>query len=215
MAVPDQRTTQKSGGLEAVVLKFNFYRDGLQASLSVSLVLAIIVAIQMFLMFHFANRPIEREYFTVDVQGRIVKQQPMNVPYLTESALLDFAVRAVSEAYTFDADNYRKELTNVRQYFTPEGHKAFIDSMQPQIKYVIDNTLIGTAVPSGTPILSDNGVGANGVFAWKIKVPVVVTFRTQKESSTVRRIVTLIIVNRPTFETPYGVGISSFVAVDQ
>lgn len=213
MPAPD-KSNQKARGLDTISLKFNFYRDGLQAALLLAVILAITVVVQMFLMFHFANRPLEREYFTVDLQGRVVKQQPMSVPYLTESALLTYAARAVTEAYTFDADTYRKVLTDVGQYFTPDGHVEFLRSMQPQIKYVKDNVLIGSAVPSGTPVLSASGKGPNGVYAWKVKVPVVVTFRTRTASSTVRRIVTLIIVNRPTFETQYGVGISSFIAQD-
>lgn len=215
MAHPAATKSPSSDGLGSVLLRFNFYRDGLQASLTVNAILSLVIVILLYLVFHFANRPSEQRYFTVDAQGRIVKQQAMDAPYLTESALLDFAVRATTEAYTFDAENYRKALSDVGQYFTPEGHQSFLASMQPQIKYVVDKTLISSSVPSGTPVVSDRGVTPNGLYLWKVKVPVVVTFRTQTESSTVHRLVTIIIVNRPTFETPYGVGISSFIAVDQ
>ena len=215
MADSGQGKNSKLRGLGAVGLRFDFYREGFTASLTVSVILAIAVIAQMFLISHLANRPVERQYFTVDNMGRLVQQKALNAPYMTESALLQFASRAVTDAYTFDAENYRKVFNDLSQYFTPEGNTAFIASMQPQIKYVLDKTLISSAVAGGTPVLVDQGVSPNGVWAYKIKVPVIVTFRTQTESSTVRRLVTLIVVNRPTFETPYGVGISSFLATDK
>ena len=215
MADSGQGKNSKLRGLGAVGLRFDFYREGFTASLTVSVILAIAVIAQMFLISHLANRPVERQYFTVDNMGRLVQQKALNAPYMTESALLQFASRAVTDAYTFDAENYRKVFNDLSQYFTPEGNPAFIASMQPQIKYVLDKTLISSAVAGGTPVLVDQGVSPNGVWAYKIKVPVIVTFRTQTESSTVRRLVTLIVVNRPTFETPYGVGISSFLATDK
>ena len=202
------------GGLPNVGMRFNFYKDGYTASLTINVVQTIAIVILILCVFHFANRPVEREYFSVDCTGRMQQQQPMDSPHLPESALLDYAVRSVSEGYTFDASNYRDVMTSVGKYFTPEGHADFLNSMQPQIKYVLDNVLIASAVADGTPVLSNSGRSPNGVFAWKIKVPIVVTFRTQTQSSTVKRIVTLVIVNRPTYETPFGVGISSWSAKD-
>lgn len=196
------------------MLRFSFYRDGFRALLMVSVLQVVAILVLIFMAAYFANRPAVREYFTVDNAGRIVKLEPMEKPYLTESALLSFASRAVSEVYTFDAENYRQVMNNAAQYFTPDGHVDFVKSMEPQIKYVVDGVLIGSGVPNGTPVIIDRGKAPNGVYAWKVKVPVVVTFRTQTTSSSVKRIVTLIIVNRATFETPYGVGISSFTAKD-
>lgn len=202
-------------GRDAVSLRFNFYRDGLGLSLLINVILVTLVIFELFYIYKIKTSPPPTAYFSVDGKGAIVPLASMSEPYLSESDVLDFASKAVRQSYTFDAENYRDRINDSAQYFTPEGHKDFVASMQIQIKYVVDNVLIGSAVPSGTAVLVNQGRSPNGIFAWKVKVPVVVTFRTQTSSSSVKRIVTVVVINRPTYETPYGVGISSFIAQDQ
>lgn len=207
------------GGSNAVGLRFSFYRDGFALSLLINFALSIILIGCFIFIYQLVKRPPESKYFTVDMKGNVVPIVPMNKPHMTESAILDFASKVVTESYTFDADNYRLALTNVQKYFTPDGYSAFQTSMQPQIKYVKDNVLIASSVPSGTPVLLKRGIissDADGdIVAWKIRIPVVVTYRTKTDSSTVKRTVQLVIVNRPTYESEFGVGVSSFQASDQ
>lgn len=208
-----------SSGASIVSLRFDFYRDGLALSLMINLALAVLSICLGILVWNLAHRQPQTKYFSVDTRGVIVPLIPMNEPHMTDSAILELSAKVVAQSYTFDADNYRDAIMGVQQYYTSEGFEGFTKSMQAQIAYVKDNILIASAVPTGTPVLIKSGLintGAGGdVVAWKIRVPVLVTYRSKGDSSTVRRVVTLVIVNRPTYETPYGVGVSSFQAQDQ
>lgn len=207
-------SSKLDGGSEVVALRFNFYRDGLALSLAINVAQAVLLVVVFCFAMFFANKPPETKYFSVDAHGSVLTIVPMNEPHMSEGAILEFAAKAVSESYTFDADNYRSALMNVQKYFTPDGFAKFQESMQGQIKYVVDNVLITSTTPNGTPVLIKRGE-SDGVTAWRIRVPVIATYRTKNESTSVKRLVTLVIVNRPSYETPYGVGVSSFQTEDK
>lgn len=207
------KKSENQDPLKVVGLKFNFYRDGVGMSVAANLLLILLVIIQFWYIGRITSAPKPTSYVYVDSHGVVLPAKTMSTPYLSESDILAFATKTVARSYTFDAENYRERMSELSDSFTPEGHKGFLVSMEAQIKYVVENTLIASAVPSGTPVLIETAV-VNGIFAWKVKVPVVVTYRTQGSSTSVKRIATLIIVNRPTYESKYGVGISSFIAKD-
>jgi intracellular multiplication protein IcmL len=212
-AAPARRPS--SGGLEQVVTRNEFYRDKfrLMASTLPVLVVTLLVSIGLNVMLA-TRKPVER-YFSVDPAGRITKIIALTEPYVTDAYLTSWVTEKVSRAYSLDPQNYRRQVGDLEAFFTPDGHQAYINSLQSSgtIDLMTKNLLILTGVPTGAPIVVSRGE-AGGVYFWKVQIPMLVEYRSSTKSSQKRRIVEVTVVRRQTIESPEGIGISQFVASD-
>lgn len=203
------------GGLEQVVTRNEFYRDKfrMMASSLPVLVVALLVSIALNVML--ATRSPEPRYFSVDPAGRVIEIKALTEPYVTDAYLAAWVSEKVSRAYSIDPQNYRRQVGDLEPFFTPEGHQAYITSLQSSgtIEMMTKNLLILTGVPTGAPIVVARGE-ASGVYFWRVQIPMLVEYRSSTKASSKRRIVEVTIVRRQTIESPEGIGISQFVASD-
>jgi intracellular multiplication protein IcmL len=79
------------------------------------------------------------------------------------------------------------------------------------LRTVIDNKLVTTAVPRGAPIIIAEGqLGGN--YAWKIQLPMLVTYQSASTRTTQDLLVSAIISRRSELEHPMGLGIAQIIA---
>ena len=78
--------------------------------------------------------------------------------------------------------NYRKELQDASQYFTPEGWQQYQQSLRDarNLETVIAKKMVVTAAATGAPQITDQGT-LNGRYAWKVKIPMLLTYENQDE----------------------------------
>jgi intracellular multiplication protein IcmL len=208
-------TRKSTGGLRNVLLRNEFYRDGFRFLAGAYPVTAIALLLSIGLNFYQATRPPKERYFSVDPAGRITKIVALTEPYVTDSYITSWVTEKVSRAYSMDPQNFRRQVGDLEPFFTPDGHQQYIDSLQSSgtIDVMTKNLLIMTGVPTGAPIVVERGE-ANGLYFWKVQVPMMVEFRSSTKSAQKRRLVTVTVVRRQTIESPEGIGISQFVASD-
>lgn len=205
----------KLGALEAVILRMEFYRDKFRLMASTLPVLVVALLASISLNFYQATRkPVER-YFTVDSAGRLTKIVALTEPYVTDAFIASWVSDKVARAYSIDPQNYRRQVGDLEPFFTAEGHDQYVASLQSSgtIDLITKKLLVMTGVPTGAPVVVDHGV-ADGVFFWKVQVPVLVSYRSSTQSAQKNRIVEVTVVRRQTMESPEGIGISQFVASD-
>jgi intracellular multiplication protein IcmL len=213
-AAPAPRS-KPTGGLEQVTLRNEFYRDKFRMMASSLPVLLVALTISVSLNVVLATRkPVER-YFTVDPAGRLTKIVALAEPYVTDAFVASWVSDKVSRAYSIDPQNYRREVSDLEPFFTQDGHQQYINSLQSSgtIDLITKKLLVMTAVPTGAPVVVGHGV-ADGVFFWKVQVPMLVSYRSSTQSAQKNRIVEVTVVRRQTMESPEGIGISQFVASD-
>ena len=206
----------RTGALETIKLRNEFYRDKfrMMATATPLLVFALLVSIALNVML--VNRKPVNHYFTVDLAGRVIPVRALSEPYVTDAMLLNWVTEKVAKAYQMDPQNYRAQVGELEPFFTTEGYQQYIESLKSSgtIDLITKNLLVSSAVPMKTPVVVERNTTAEGVYYWRIQIPMLVDYRSSTKSAQKKRLVEVVVVRRQTLESPQGIGISQFVASD-
>lgn len=198
--------------LTAVVLRNNFYRDGQRKMILVLLVSMLANVILASMLIYLVTHPPAPKYFATSINGRIVPLFPLNEPNQSDSAVLQWANQAAIAAFTYNFVNYRTELQASSGFFTADGWDQFLTALQQSnnLDAVKAKKLIVSAVATRAPIILQKGI-LNGSYAWRVQMPILVTYQSASEFSQQNNVVTMLITRVPTLDSPRGIGISQFV----
>jgi intracellular multiplication protein IcmL len=163
-------------------------------------------------VFLFTKAP-DIKYFLADSEGKIKEMVAIDEPIQSVNEVLSWTSDSITKAYTFSFANYRQELQSVRPSFTTSGWQGFERALEESgnLKAVIENMFVTTAVPRGAPVIVSEGL-VNGRYAWRVEVPIVVTYQSANTRTTQDLLVTAIVVRRTELEHPRGLGISQLIA---
>lgn len=198
---------------ELVRLRNNFYRDNYRRLvLSLMFLLFIIIFLAGVVFYQIYNRP-EPKYFATTTDGRIMQLFPLSEAMLSPSELLQWTHRAAIAAYTYNFVNYRDAMQQLQNQFTPAGWKYYENALKISrtLEMVIAKKLVVSAVATGTPVILDQAV-VNGIYAWKVQIPLLVTYQSPNEQTQQSMIITIIVSRVPTVDMPKGIAIVSFVS---
>lgn len=179
----------------------------------VNIILSIALIIALMACLGLALRKPDYRYFAVSTDGQILPLNALDEPTLSTSQVLTWVTNAVTKSYTFSFANYRSELQSSRDLFTAEGWEGFQQALQESgnLRAVIDNKFVTTAAPRGAPVVVGEGY-VNGAYAWRIELPVLVTYQSGNTRNTQDLLVTAVVVRRSELEHPQGVGIAQIIA---
>lgn len=203
--------------LELVRLRNNFYRDNYRRLVGVVLLLIIINLLLVGTVVYLISSRPAPQYFATSTDGRITPLYPLSQPVVAPAELLQWANLAAVASYTYNFVNYRKELQTASEFFTPEGWTQFQNGLKSSriLETVIAKKLVVTAVPTAAPTIVDQGI-LNGRYAWKIQIPLLVTFEgAGGERIQQSVIVNMVVMRVSTLETPKGVAIVQFIASER
>lgn len=195
-----------------VTMRREFYRDG-QQKLMFTLLLAVVALFVLgSMLVYVVTHPPEPQYFATSVNGRITPLTPLDEPNQSDSAVLQWANQAAIAAFTYNFVNYRDELEATSGFFTTDGWQQFLDALQQSntLDQVKAKKLVVSAVATRAPIILQKGV-LNGRFAWRVQMPILVTFQSASEFNEQNNVVTMLITRISTLDSPRGIGISQFV----
>lgn len=212
---PTRKKPANTGAVEAVILRNEFYRDKFRLMVSSAPVLLSALAMSIGLNIALANREPQRFFFTVDSAGRVIPIRALSEAYVSEAFLVNWVSERVVRAYSMDPQNYQRQVSDQSSDFTTEGFDQYIASLKESgtIDLLTKNLLVSSAVAQGAPVVVDRGQ-VNGVYFWKLRVPVLVQYRSAIKGTEKKRMVTITVVRRQTLENPIGIGINQFVAQD-
>jgi intracellular multiplication protein IcmL len=211
----NQVPNKNNGAIETVKLRNEFYRDNFRTLALAAPVLAFALVLSIVLNVFLATREPSQRYFTVDGAGRVIPVRALTEPYVTDTFLTNWVSENVTRAFSMDPLNYRRQAAEMEPNFTEEGYAAYIDSLKESgvIEFMTKNLLISSAVAQGAPVIVEKGV-ANGLFFWKLQMPILVQYRSAQKGTEKRRMVNVTVVRRQTLENPLGISISQMVAFD-
>lgn len=198
--------------LTAVVLRNNFYRDGQRKMILVLLVSMIANFLLAAILVYIITHPPAPKYFATSINGRITPLFPLNEPNQSDSAVLQWANQAAIAAFTYNFVNYRSELQASSGFFTADGWDQFLTALQQSnnLDAVKAKKLIVSAVATRAPIILQKGI-LNERYAWRVQMPILVTYQSASEFSQQNNVVTMLITRVSTLNSPRGIGISQFV----
>lgn len=204
-------------GLGTVVVRNEFYRDGYRNLLRLSLIQGLIILGLLGAMYYVihVHQP-ENRYFATTEDGRLVPMVALSEPNLSTPALMSWVAQAATEVMTFGFNDYRRRLQESSRNFTRRGWESFTQALQKSriIEMVEVNQQVVTAAPRGAPILQSEGL-VGGRYQWVVQLPLVLTYQSGARTKSDSLLVTVVIVRVPRLESPNGVGIEQWIAVQR
>lgn len=202
------------GGLGAVVVRNEFYRDGYRTLLKIALLEAvIIIGLILAMFFLISNSKPEDRYFATTNDGRLVPMVSLSEPNLSTPALMSWTAQAATEVMTFGFHDYRRRLQEASRNFTRVGWASFTTALENSriMESVEANQQVVTAAPASAPVLISEGL-VKGRYQWQVQLPMVITYQAGSQTRADNMIITLLIVRVSKLESPNGVGIEQWIA---
>lgn len=207
-------TKEKDNPLVAVVIRNRFYQSAyrrLLVILAVSFIMNMTLASTYYYLLTHPPLPV---YFATTLNGRILPVYPLDQPNRSDKEILEWATNAAKAAFTYNYTNYRREFQASSDFFTPWGWTQFLNALKASnnLDAVIYKKLaVSAEVPSNLPVNINRQGIINGHYAWRVKIPLIITYQSTREFSQQKSEVTLLVLRQSTLNSPGGVGIEQFV----
>lgn len=208
---------EKITGLDAVVVRNEFYRDGYRSLLRLALLQTVVILCLIGTMYYLVGKSNpENFYFATTEDGRLIPMVPLSQPNLSTSALMSWSAQAATEVMSFGFNDYRRKLQDSSRNFTKRGWESFTQALQKSrmIEMVEANQQIISAAPRGAPLLQQEGLVA-GTYQWVVQIPLILTYQSGPSSQNTNLMVTIVIVRVSRLESPSGVGIEQWIATSE
>ncbi len=156
-------------------------------------------------------------YLMTDAIGDLMPLVPMSEANMGEDDVGRWATDAITRVYTFDFVNFRQQFTAAQQLLTGIGWEGFADSLRKSGNFVsiTENGYVATAVPSGPVHVTSIGPakGADGSvrFVWHVTLPMLITYRSSKQTTSMDVTVESTVVRMPEFVNRQGLGIRQLI----
>ncbi len=187
-----------------------FKHDKIVKTVFYTLTINIFIMVLVFWNYIFPATP---DYFSTSVNGKTEKLIALDQPNTSDSVIIKWATLATIASYSYDFVNYEQQLDQASQYFTPDAWSAFMDALVSgnTLDSVISKKLVVNAVATKSAVILAKGY-LNGIYSWKIQIPILVTYQSARQLTPVNLVVTLLVNRISTRLSIKGVGIRSFVS---
>lgn len=198
--------------LELIRLRNNFYRDNYRRVMKLLLMMSVVMIILVITMAYlFTHRP-EPKYFATTQSGRVLQLVPLSNPMLSSESLLSWASQVAMGSYTYNFANYRQKIQMQEVNFTSDAWQQFLLQLNNSgnIQAIDQRKINVSAVIAGAPVIVYEGM-LSGRYAWKVQVPLLVTFVSASDRFQRNYMVTMVIVRVSTVQNQSGVAVAQFV----
>ncbi len=117
-------------------------------------------------------------YHSVTPEGRSALLVPLDLPNLTNPAVVSWSATSVTEVLSFGFGDVEAKTILQKKRFTPAGWKAFVKAfLSTKVSDTFKrNQMVMTTVPSDTPVVLSQGINDDDVYQWKVEVPIITTY---------------------------------------
>lgn len=204
---------KRTGELETILGRNEIYQTAFRRSTLVMMGMAFVTVLSLAMGWWGLSQKPEPRYFAAREDGSIIPLVAVSQPYLNENQISNFAVEAVTTALTMDFANWRDDLAKATEYFVrPDGWDAFLAAMDGSgvLDYIRVNRLVSSAV-ANSAVITGTGANENGIYSWRVQVPITVTYQSSSEITRRDYTADLIISRVPTWERSRGVAIRQII----
>lgn len=182
-------------------------------NLRVTMFLAVALIISVISNVYLGIRPIEYRYFVTDPAGRITEISAINRPIQSQEMVLNWATQSISKAYSMNFANYAQQLKDIEPSFNDAGWRGFQEALKTSgyLDKMLANQYATSAVPKSAPVVVAQG-DLNGVWAWRLQIPLIVSYKSASVSQTQEITVDVVVVRRPETENPSGLAIAQIIS---
>jgi intracellular multiplication protein IcmL len=204
--------TMYGDALAAVTLRNDFYRTGRRRAIVIFLVSLLTNLMLAFLLGYLLLNPPAPQYFPISINGHIVTILPLSQPNQADDLVLSWTSEAALASFSYSYVDYREELQASSGFFTARGWTQFLNALQASNNLIAvkSKDMVVTAQLINPPTILKKDV-VNGVFTWRIAVPILVTYQNNTEYTQQYNMVTLQVIRVSTLNAPRGIGIDQLV----
>lgn len=175
----------------------------------VTMLISIVLVISVLVNLYLGIRPVEYRYFVTDPSGGIREIQTLNRPIQSQELVLNWATRSITKAYSMNFANYSQQLKDIEPSFNAAGWRGFQEALKSTgyLDKMLANQYSTSAVPKSAPVVVAQGE-YQGVWAWRLQLPILVSYKSASVSQTQEVTVDVVVVRRPETENPSGLAIA-------
>jgi intracellular multiplication protein IcmL len=194
-----------------------FYQRQFYLALVAFLISLIVIGVLIWIAVFIYKNPPSPIYFATDKVGRLVPNMPVNLPNMTNDEVISWVQDAVQTVNSYDFVNYRSQLQSAQNYFTSYGWEQFKQALKSSnnLNALINRKMIIQAQISGPPQIVTEGL-LKGSYAWKISLPVLVTYRYPpydgKSQYSNALTISVIVVRQDLLQSYKGLGIVQMIS---
>ena len=164
--------------LEKVFERNAFYQRMHYLTLGVVGLCFALIILLICILAYVARNPPKPLYFATDQIGRLIQTIPVSQPNMKTADVMQWAMNAVTSAYSYDYVNYRAELQNAQKYFTNYGWSSYMRALNSSNNLLAlkQRKMVIVAKVVGQPKILAQGI-LSGAYAWKFQMPVLITYQ--------------------------------------
>lgn len=152
-------------------------------------------------------------YHSITPEGKTAILVPLDLPNLTNPAIVSWAATSVTEVLSFGFGDVEAKTILQKKRFTQPGWKNFVKAfLTSKVSDTFKrNQMVITTVPSDTPVILSQGVNDDDVFQWKVEVPIISTYAANNNVIKPERgTIQMTIVRVPYDESTSGIAIDTW-----
>lgn len=200
--------------VKAAELVFNrnfFYRDNYKRVMIIGLISIVSNVILAMALTYLVFTPAPARFIVTSADGRIIPVEPLSAAVKSTPQILAWANMAATKINSYDFVNFRQQLQEASNYFSTNGWLGYREQLKKvgNVKYVVDNRLVVTAVATGAPVIEEQGL-INGVYTWKVTLPLLIKYAGASITRNIPQTVTMLVQRVDIANNPQGIGISSY-----
>jgi intracellular multiplication protein IcmL len=176
-------TPPKAASLESIVLRNDFYTVAYSRQMRVNqwLLIALIGCIAVITL-QVVTRPTPK-WIAMDTEGRIIELAPLDAPVMTTAAIAAWSERVVREVNTLDYLHWRDQLARAQPMFATTAWERFLAEFEASgNRSQIETKRIILEVSTEAARIIQEGVNAEGQYAWKVEIPINITAHSTDQS---------------------------------
>lgn len=200
-------------GLAFVLERNSFYRDRFRAQVRYGAALTALSIILTSIIGWMVTHPAEPKYFATTRNGEIIELVPLSRPNKTNDAVNQWAADISRKAYSFDFVHWKSQLGDLSQFFTENGYKQFLSALKTSgnVEAVRAKRLVGAAI-ANPPVITAEGI-VNGVYMWKIEVPLQVSYTSAEETINQSLLISMTVERTNTIKNEHGLAVDQFITL--
>lgn len=201
--------------LQTVTLHDNFYRDSFnKVIMLITCILAAIVLLASFSIYLYIEKPRPVTFYVND-GFRVQPKVSLEDPYVSAPDMLQWVNDVFSKVFNLDFIHYDEQLSAVRQYFTADGWRVFLNQVNNYASkdMVVNGRLFVTATPTGAPAIFRKQV-LTGRYIWQVNVPLSITYTGGVSVRTNTMTLQVLVVRVPTDNNLSGLAIDNVIVLN-
>ena len=148
----------------------------------VCLYLSSLLIVSIGIIGFLALREVKPVYFATNQAMQLVAMTPLDQPLQTDQALKSWAAQAMIDIFNLDFVHYKRQVADLRRYFTKEAFISFRKSLKDEghLKILQQYRAVMHGVCTGPPVITAQGVLDNKM-TWELNVPFQLAYETSEK----------------------------------